>query len=57
MDSLKRDLLITIEKIWLKYPELRLGQIISNIVYEDGDVYFIDNDNLLKRLREEYEVK
>ena len=45
-----------IERIWLEDPDLRLCQLIGNC-YESGDLYYKEDDDLLKRLKETYDRK
>ena len=45
-----------IERIWLENPDLRLCQLIGNC-YESEDLYYKEDDNLLKRLKEIYATK
>jgi len=49
-------LLKEIERIWLEDPDLRLCQLIGNC-YESGDLYYKEDDDLLKRLKEVYARK
>jgi len=49
-------LLKEIERIWLEDPDLRLCQLIGNC-YESGDLYYKEDDDLLKRLKETYATK
>lgn len=42
-----------IESIWSKYPDLRLGQLICNVV-KDPMLYYIEDDMLIERLKEIY---
>ena len=49
-------LLKEIERIWLEGPDLRLCQLIGNC-YESGDLYYKEDDDLLKRLKETYASK
>ena len=45
-----------IERIWLEDPDLRLCQLIGNC-HESGDLYYKEDDDLLKRLKEVYDTK
>jgi Ni,Fe-hydrogenase III small subunit len=45
-----------IERIWTAHPDLRLCQLIGNC-YETGDLYYREDDDLLRRLREAYATK
>lgn len=45
-----------IEKIWEKYPDMRLGQLITNAV--DGPVlYYTEDDDLVEFLNLFYQPK
>ena len=43
-----------IEQIWLEYPDLRLGQLIQNVMTIDDYLYFIEDDVLVERLKQFY---
>lgn len=45
-----------IEKIWKEHPDLRLGQLIANVVDESA-IYFVEDEDLLNVLREVYKPK
>ena len=34
-----------------KYPEIRFGQLIHNLFTKDDRLFYISNDELLKRLK------
>ena len=41
---------------WCNYPDLRLGQILSNMSYElsgRNDPFYLEDDELLEELRSE----
>lgn len=44
-----------IENIWNKYPDLRLGQLICNVV-TDPMLYYIEDDLLIEGLKEMYSL-
>ena len=44
-----------IQNIWEQYPDLRLGQLILNVI-NDPAAYYIEDDVLIKTLKEFYEV-
>ena len=44
-----------IEKIWTKYPDLRLMQIILNCV-DEGATYYTEDEELVKVLKDTYEI-
>lgn len=50
-DRIER-ILTSVEEIWKKYPDLRLTQLIMNVLMIHGDPYYIDDDELEKRLVE-----
>lgn len=38
---------------WLKCPDLRLGQIISNVMHGCGtDLFYIEDDELIKKIED-----
>lgn len=40
-----------IEKLWTKYPDQRLGQLLANYVFgHHVDIYFQEDDETLERL-------
>lgn len=43
-----------LSKIWLKYPDWRLGQIFSNLQSFVGkrDIFFMEEDEILRYLKE-----
>lgn len=45
-------ILATIARIWKKYPDLRLGQILVNATGHTGDMFFYEDDKLLHKLIE-----
>lgn len=46
------DTLRALERTWRKYPDLRLGQLLLNLTRDGEDLYNIEDEVLLKRLRE-----
>lgn len=42
-----------VRKIWHMYPDLRLAQLINNC-RGDNDAYYMEDEELLKRLDEVY---
>ena len=46
-------MLSEIESIWKRYPDLRLMQLLINVVREDI-AYFTEDDVLLQKLKEMY---
>lgn len=49
-------ILSEIKDIWKKYPDLRLGQLICNVV-RDPTLYYIEDKELVEELKEFYNVK
>lgn len=39
--------------IWKEYPDLRLGQLICNII-KDPALYYIEDEQLIELLEKEY---
>lgn len=45
-----------IEEIWKEYPDLRLGQLISNMSDRSPwPLFYIEDDELIERLEEFYD--
>ena len=46
-----------LEELWLKHPDLRLGQLILNAFSFKGDspLFGTEDENLIKKLKELYE--
>lgn len=45
-----------IREVWLTYPDLRLTQLIMNVLEMSSDPYHVEDDVLEKKLRE-YQTK
>ena len=43
-----------ISAIWHKYPDMRLGQLIGNVL-EGPSLYYVEDDSLVKVLKDMYE--
>ena len=43
-----------ISTIWYKYPDMRLGQLIGNVL-EGPSLYYVEDDSLVKALKDVYE--
>jgi uncharacterized protein YihD (DUF1040 family) len=41
-----------LKEIWMKYPDLRLGQLISNIAPPQASIFYLEDDTMLKRLKQ-----
>jgi uncharacterized protein YihD (DUF1040 family) len=46
------EVLRTIHEIWVRYPDLRLMQLIGNVFR--GDSYYLEDDDFVTGLREAY---
>lgn len=46
--------LAAVGEVWEKYPDMRLGQLLSN-VYTDPTLYFIEDDKLVEGLTKYYD--
>lgn len=44
-----------IETVWKKYSDLRLGQLILNVVQEQ-DLYYIEDDKLESLIKDRYNI-
>jgi hypothetical protein len=43
-----------ISNIWHKYPDMRLGQLIGNVL-EGANLYYVEDDGLVAALKDMYE--
>jgi len=43
-----------ISNIWHKYPDMRLGQLIGNVL-EGASLYYVEDDGLVSALKDMYE--
>ena len=49
------EILKELERFWKQVPDLRLGQIISNLSYEsmrNNDPFYMEDDDLLELLKQ-----
>ena len=44
-----------IERIWKNNPDLRLGQLLLNIVSNANILYYVEDNELIKGLKEMYD--
>ena len=44
-----------IEEVWSKYPDLRLGQLLLNLVPNSNSLYYIEDENLIDLLEKFYD--
>jgi len=49
-----KTVLATIEELWTRYPQLRLGQLIGNCFHTE-DIYYIEDRKLVEKLKETYD--
>jgi len=49
------DMTNTLHDIWTKYPDLRLGQLLLNVTKPDEDLYYIEDEELLRRVANIYD--
>jgi len=50
-----KELLETIEKVWAKYPDLRLTQLLVNVIKPSescSEIYYVEDSKLVKLLNE-----
>ncbi len=40
----------TLRKVWFQYPDLRLGQLLINVVPNGKDLFYIEEDELVELL-------
>lgn len=53
-EAAKRAIVERLLTVWLANPDLRLGQLIGNVVDDEKRLYFIGNDALLGELEAVY---
>lgn len=53
----KQEIMERLYKLWLKHPELRLGQLIVNIYRSSNSLYLAEDFNFIKELEEIYEQR
>lgn len=49
-----KEIVMELEKYWNNHPNWRLGQLMSNLLYElrgDNDPFFIEDNELLELLK------
>jgi hypothetical protein len=47
------ELLSLLQAYWKRYPDLRLGQLVGSFTENDKDPYFLEDEELIKKLKEE----
>ncbi|MBA6414946.1 hypothetical protein H4J50_02850 [Colwellia sp. 6M3] len=53
--NIAKELLETIEKAWAKYPDLRLTQLLVNVIKPSescSEIYYVEDSKLVKLLNE-----
>ena len=50
-----RPLLERLEKIWKEHPDLRLGQLILNVV-RDPALYYLEDEEIINSIEEFYSI-
>lgn len=48
----KAKIINTIRNVWVAYPELRLGQLLMNVIPIDLDLYYITDKELMEYLND-----
>lgn len=43
--------------IWIRYPDLRLTQLILNLHIDPNVLYYVEDKQLIKMLKESYKEK
>lgn len=43
-----------IKQIWNKYPDLRLGQLIVNVISDDSILYMLEDEEMIRSLEDFY---
>ena len=39
-----------LQNIWMEYPDLRLGQLILNVVKDERKLYYMENEELIDKM-------
>ena len=45
-----------IRQVWNKHPDLRILQLLVNTLEDDSMVYYVEDDDLFRRLGEAYHI-
>ena len=48
------NILARLEKVWEKYPDLRLGQLIVNVVDDASLLYMLEDKELIEGIEKAY---
>ena len=46
-------ILTELSEVWIQYPDLRLGQLLFNVI-NDPALYYIEDEDLIKELKTFY---
>lgn len=44
-----------IKKLWYRYPDLRLGQLLTNVVPQGKDLFYVEEDELMEYIEAYYD--
>lgn len=44
-------ILASVEELWRKHPDMRLGQLVSNLMSGDQSIFYVEDDVLYRKLR------
>ena len=57
-DSKRIQLVIdTIRGIWYQYPNMRLGQLISNVIDSKTDLFYVEDHVLIEKMKQFVKMK
>lgn len=46
-----KELLPLLEKYWIQYPHLRLGQLLYSLIDKKQDVFYVEDTQLIETLK------
>jgi hypothetical protein len=52
----KKEILNRFYKLWIKFPHLRFGQVIGNVIRQENQLYYIEDYPLIEKLEQEYQA-
>ena len=47
----------TIRGIWYQYPNMRLGQLISNVIDSKTDLFYVEDHVLIEKMKQFVKMK
>lgn len=50
------DLLINLRTLWMNYPDMRLGQLLENFVFDKDTMFYQEDDVTDEKLKEAWEA-